>query len=95
MAQPSWLHDVMGTYTNILVHDIFSPPVASRNYAYTSIAAYEAARHINPDYVSLGGHLNGLSPVPEPEKGKEYCYELAAIKAMLTTGKKFIFSENL
>ncbi|MBP9195678.1 MAG: vanadium-dependent haloperoxidase, partial [Saprospiraceae bacterium] len=94
MAQPSWLHDVMGTYTNILVHDIFSPPVASRNYAYTSIAAYEAARHINPDYVSLGGQLNGLSPVPEPEKGKEYCYELAAIKAMLTTGKKFIFSEN-
>jgi hypothetical protein len=36
----------------------------------------------------------GLSAVPEPEKGKEYCYELAAIKAMLTTGKKFIFSEN-
>jgi hypothetical protein len=60
MAQPSWLHDVMGTYTNILVHDIFSPPVASRNYAYTSIAAYEAARHLNPDYVSLGGQLNGF-----------------------------------
>ncbi|MBK9687570.1 MAG: vanadium-dependent haloperoxidase [Saprospiraceae bacterium] len=94
MAQPSWLHDVMGAYTNILVHDIFSPPVASRNYAYTSIAAYEAARHLNPDYVSLGGQLNGLSAVPEPEKGKEYCYELAALKAMLTTGKKFIFSEN-
>ncbi|MBK8849107.1 MAG: vanadium-dependent haloperoxidase [Saprospiraceae bacterium] len=94
MAQPTWLHDVMGAYTNILVHDIFSPPVASRNYAYTSIAAYEAARHLNPDYVSLGGQLNGLSAVPEPEKGKEYCYELAALKAMLTTGKKFIFSEN-
>ncbi len=94
MAQPMWLHDVMGAYTNILVHDIFSPPVASRNYAYTSIAAYEAARHLNPNFVSLGGQLNGLSAVPEPEKGLEYCYELAAIKAMLTTGKKFIFSEN-
>ena len=29
--------------TRIVVHDIFSPPVASRIYLYASIAAYEAA----------------------------------------------------
>ncbi|MDA8994949.1 phosphatidic acid phosphatase, partial [Schleiferiaceae bacterium] len=27
--------------TQILVHDIFSPPVAARVYAYTATAAYE------------------------------------------------------
>lgn len=94
LANPDWLHQIMGAYTDIIVHDIFSPPVASRNYAYTTIAAYEAARHLDSSYVSLGGQLHGLSAVPEPEKGLEYSFELAAIKAMITTGKKFIFSEK-
>ena len=93
LANPDWLHQIMGAYTDIIVHDIFLP-VASRNYAYTAIAAYEAARHLDSSYVSLGGQLHGLSALPEPEKGLEYSFELAAIKAMITTGKKFIFSEK-
>ncbi len=94
ISNPTYLHAVMGKYTDIIVHDIFSPPVASRNYTYTTIAGYEAARHADSTYMSLEGQLHGLTAVPKPDKNKVYSFELAAIRAMITTGRKFIFSET-
>src|SRR5690606_38661461 len=46
--------------TDIMVHDIFSPPVASRVYAYASLAAYEVAVLADPEFSSLMGQLNGF-----------------------------------
>src|SRR6188474_2131623 len=68
-----FLHRSVKQITDIIVHDIFSPPVASRIYTYMSVAAYEAAIHEDAKYVSLAGQLNGLQPFPQPEEGKEYC----------------------
>ena len=34
-------HASVDKVTEVMVHDIFSPPVASRIYAYPNIAAYE------------------------------------------------------
>ena len=34
-------HNAQNQLTAVMVHDIFSPPLASRVYAYTNIAAYE------------------------------------------------------
>mgnify|MGYP003499280747 FL=1 len=39
---PEFLHRSVKQVTDVIVHDIFSPPVASRIYGYMSIAAYEA-----------------------------------------------------
>jgi len=89
-----FLHNTMQTITDVIVHDIFSPPVASRIYSYSSIAAYEAMVPGNPSYQSLAGQLTGLEPTPQPEAGKEYCYSLAGAKAMVVVGKKLIFSEE-
>lgn len=91
---PEYLHMSIKKITDIIVHDIFSPPVASRIYAYTSVAAYEAARHQDSSLVTLAGQLHGLEPVPAPEPGVEYCFPLAAVQATLLTGKAFIFSED-
>lgn len=88
------LHQSVKKITDIIVHDIFSPPVASRIYAYTTVAAYEAARHEDSTLVSLAGQLNGLTPVPTPEPGVEYCFPLASVQAILQTGRVFIFSED-
>jgi hypothetical protein len=44
------------TVTGIMVHDIFSPPVASRIYVYL-IAAYEIMAQNNTKYESLQGQL--------------------------------------
>lgn len=91
---PERLHRSVKKITDIIVHDIFSPPVASRIYAYSSVAGYEAARHQDSTLVSMAGQLHGLEPVPTPEAGVEYCYPLAAVQAMLKTGRVFIFSED-
>ena len=38
------LHSAVRQLTDVIVYDIFSPPQASRAYAYASVAAYEAIR---------------------------------------------------
>ena len=91
--KPDFIHRSLKQITDVIVHDIFSPPVASRIYAYSTIAAYEALVPAYDDYQSLAGQLTDLENVPKPEEGKEYCYPLAASKAMLVVGKQLIFSE--
>lgn len=88
------LHKSMDKLTEVIVHDIFSPPVASRIYAYPSIAAYEILQQGRSDYESLEQQLHGLENIPQPQVGEEYCYPLAAVHAFLTLGKALIFSEE-
>ena len=89
---PKWIHKAMEQLTKTMVHDIFSPPVASRIYAYPSIAAYEALISGFPKYRSLAGQLNGLNSVPKPKQGELYNFELSAIQAFILVGGKMVFS---
>ena len=41
IISPNLLHQSIDKVTEIMIHDIFSPPVASRIFAYPNIAAYE------------------------------------------------------
>jgi hypothetical protein len=91
--KPELLHKSVRKITDIIVFDIFSPPVASRIYAYSSIAGYETLINEHPEYQSLAGQIKGLGAVPKPEAGKEYCFPLAAAQAMMLTGKKWTFSD--
>ena len=53
--------------TDIIVYDIFSPPVASRVYLYPAIAAYQAMQLANEEtYASLSGQVKGLEPLTKP-----------------------------
>lgn len=92
-SNPTHLHDSVKKLSDVIVHDIFSPPVASRVYVYPAIAAYEAAIHSDKSYKSLAGQLTGLTSIPEPEPNKEYAFDVAALQAFLTVGKALIFSE--
>ena len=40
-GNPEYFHQSMKQLSDVIVHDIFSPPVASRIFAYSSIAGYE------------------------------------------------------
>lgn len=91
---PDYVHRAVKQVTDVIVHDIFSPPVASRIYAYMSIAGYEVAIHADAKYVSLAGQLTGLEAVPQPEADQEYCYPLATTQAMLKVGRTLVFSED-
>lgn len=94
VQQPEFLHRTLKQITDVIVHDIFSPPVASRIYAYSTIAAYEAVIHQDSSYVSLAGQLNGLTETPKPEPGVEYCFPIASMQAMFKVGRTLIFSED-
>jgi len=94
VERPDFLHRSVKQVTDVIVHDIFSPPVAARIYTYMSIAGYEVAIHQDEKYVTLAGQLKGLEPVPAPEEGVEYCYQLASVQAMLKVGRTLVFSED-
>lgn len=88
------LHRNIKQITEVIVHDVFSPPVASRIYAYTNLASYEAVRFVRPGYVSVANQLNGFEKLPEPEKDKSYNFLLAATKAAFTVAEKITFSAD-
>ncbi len=93
VADPNFLHRAHHKLTDIIVYDIFSPPVASRIYAYSSIAAYETLRKDNPDYKTFAGQLTELEGIPEAEDTSNTDYNIAGFQAFVTVGKALIFSE--
>ena len=88
-------HQSVKKLTDVIVHDIFSPPVASRIYVYPTIAAYEAMLPLYADkYQSYANQLNGLPPIPTPPTHDNINFHLAAIHAFLEVGTALIFSED-
>jgi hypothetical protein len=93
-ANPDYLHRSIKQVTDVIVHDIYAPPVAARTYAYITVAAYEAALPGDKKYRTLAGQLHGLKPLPQPERGKEYSFTLAAVDALLSVGRTMVISEK-
>ncbi len=83
------------TITGIMVHDIFSPPVASRIYVYPNIAAYEIIAQNSSEYESLQGQLKGLDSIPKLDAKSGVNKNLAAIIAHIEVSKQLVFSEQL
>ena len=86
------LHQNQDQLTQVIIYDVFNPPVASRIYAYTSLASYEAMRFQQPESVSFASQLNGFEPMPVPQMGKKYDFTLAATRAFFTVVHKVVFS---
>lgn len=93
-ADPELLHSAVRELTNVIVYDILSPPQASRVYAYSSVAAYEAALPGSTGQRTLAGQLRGLTPLPQPVTGVDYSYALASVHAFLVVGRALTFSRD-
>ena len=91
---PNLIHQCIKKVTDVIVHDIYSPPVASRIYTYMTVAGYEASRPGNAAFPSFAGRLHGLGPAPEPEAGRKYDFSLAGVQAILLVGKAMVISEE-
>lgn len=81
--------------TQILIHDIFSPPVASRIYCYPNIAAYEVIAQNSKKYNSLQGQLKGLDSIPVLDEKLGVNKDVAALVAHMEVSKTLVFSEEL
>ncbi|PWK25918.1 PAP2 superfamily protein [Maribacter polysiphoniae] len=94
VISPEELHTAVDKVVEIMIHDIFSPPVASRVFAYPNVAAYEIISLNNDKYISLEGQVNELTAIPKPDANKPINYQLAALVAHMELSKRLIFSEQ-
>lgn len=85
-------HQLVKKLTDIIVVDIFTPPVASRIYANTSLAMYEALRFEDSSAPSITAKLKGFDQMPLPIDKISYNFSIAAIQAFCETAKKVTFS---
>ena len=65
------IHQNEEKLTQTIIYDIFSPPVASRIYAYASLAQYEPVGFSDSKSVSFAAKLHGFPAIAQPEPGKE------------------------
>jgi len=94
-SDPKLFHETATHLTDVIIHDIFKPPVASRIYGYAFLAAYEGLVPGYPEYQSLGGQLKKFTNPPKPDPKLVYCYPLASIKAFASVGRTLTFSGNM
>ncbi|MET2985083.1 vanadium-dependent haloperoxidase [Aureibaculum conchae] len=92
---PDDFHASVDKVVEVMVHDIFSPPVASRIFAYPNIAAYEIIAQNDSAYNSLQGQITHLKSIPKADETKNINYQLAALIAHIDVSKRLIFSEQL
>jgi hypothetical protein len=88
-------HAAIDNVTQIMIHDIFSPPVASRIFVYPNIAAYEIMAQNSKTYVSLQNQLNGLDSIPKLDSKSVVNQPLAALVAHMELSKQLVFSEEI
>jgi hypothetical protein len=93
LDQAKFFQNSVDKLTDVIVHDIFSPPVASRVYVYPCVAAYEVMAESGA-YPSIAGKLNGLTSSPKADTTGGISYELAAMEAFLLLSQQLIFSED-
>jgi hypothetical protein len=88
---PEMLHAAVHELTEVMMVTVTSPPVSSRTYAYTSIAAYEVLRHGAPEFRSFAGQLSGFEPVPPPDPERNVLLPLSSVVAFLTVAEALVF----
>ena len=91
---PEDYHSSVDKVTEVMIHDIFSPPVASRIFAYPNVAAYEILALKNDDYQSLSNQVHGLTEIPTPQEMSSINFELSALIAHMDLSRRLIFSED-
>lgn len=79
---------------DVVLFNNFPPVIASRNYAYANIAAYECVAAGDSNYQSLSGQLRQLPPMPKPQ-AQPLDYHLAALLAFLKVGNAVTFPEGI
>src|SRR3954464_6381497 len=76
---------------DVVLYNNFSPVVASRNYAYANIAAYECMVAGDSNYASLSGQIRHMPSMPRPAAGTHPDYPLASMLAFVKVGNAVTF----
>ena len=79
---------------DVVLENNFPPMIASRNYAYANIAAYECIAAGDSGYQSLAGQIKHMPKMPAPLSGKEIDFSLAALLSFTKVGNAVTFPEG-
>src|SRR5205085_1067283 len=90
-AKVNYLYRCNETLVQIIMEDLFTPPVASRVQMYPNIAAYEVLCYKDTKLHSLAGQLKDLSRISAPENKVDL--SLASMIAFTTVARKLVYSE--
>ncbi len=78
---------------NVVMQNNFPPIIASRNYTYACIAAYEVMAQGDGRFQSLGGQLNQLAAVPKQDTA-HVNFGYASMLAFCKVGEAVTFPEG-
>ncbi len=94
-SDPALYRQTVKKLNDIVLENNFPPVIASRNYAYANIAAYEVIAAGNPEkYNTLAGQITHFKPVPQPSEGTEIDFHFASLLAFSTVGNAVTFPEG-
>lgn len=79
---------VINQMTDIMIHDVSNPPLASRFFSYACLAGYEVASQNNDSIPSMKGKLNDYPDIRKTKTSGVFSPDVAAILAMIETAKK-------
>lgn len=90
--------DIIGTWYRLALTltrhtPIYSPPVASRTFAYMGVAAYEVLASGTKSLQTLAGQLHGLGATPSREAGAAYD-DGVILNAVLATLVKTLYNDT-
>ena len=86
--------DILRQWYKVVLHLVrhtatYSPPVASRAFAYLGVAAYQAVASGSTSLVSLQGQLNGLKDLPPRDPARRYSDAVITHCVMASAVKTF------
>jgi PAP2 superfamily len=79
---------------DIVLENNFPPMIATRNYAYASIAAYECIAAEDSGFISLSGQIKHLPKMPGLAAKNDIDYQFAAVLAFTKVGNAVTFPEG-
>ncbi|HVM88809.1 MAG TPA: vanadium-dependent haloperoxidase [Puia sp.] len=94
-SNPGLFSNTVFQLNTVVMGNNFTPMVASRNYVYASVAAYEVIAAGYPSrFKSLAGQVRGLNSVPSPQQGQMINYDFASLLAFCKLGESVTFPEG-
>ncbi len=94
-SDPALYRITVKKLNDIVLENNFPPVIASRNYAYANVAAYEVVAAGDPKHFnSLAGQIRHLEQVPKPAPGSKIDFHFASLLAFCVVGNAVTFPEG-
>lgn len=93
-SNPALYSKTVKQLNDVVLENNFPPMIASRNYVYANIAAFECVAAGDTKYNSLAGQIKHLPVLPLPAKGKEVDFSFAALLSFTKVGNAVTFPEG-